>query len=222
VGKDACPDSNSPAQSKRELLSTWPRPKIVWGVAKFIGLAQFYSVYIHHFELRITPLRDIMTKYDYTEMVVPHWMDMADKALKDIQQDILSDPCLMRFNHWHLVVIRTDFSSVGFGFVVCQPVTDVTLELAMFAYPAGKGFAFMCKDSSATLHPVAFGGQKYRGNESHLHSHLGKGFAGNWAINKNCHMLLEQDLCGLLTAMPFVLFCPMKVPTPLSFAFKCS
>jgi hypothetical protein len=47
----------------------------------------------------------------------------------------------------------------------------------------------MTKEAKGVLHPVAFGGRCCRGNEIRLHSHLGKGFAGNCAINKNCHML---------------------------------
>ena len=39
------------------------------------------------------------------------------------------------------------------------------------------------------MRPVAFGRRCRIGNEVRLHSHLGKGFAGDWAINKNCHML---------------------------------
>jgi hypothetical protein len=55
----------------------------------------------------------------------------------------------------------------------------------MAAYRASKDFAFMMKESSAVLRPVAFGSQRCRDNEICLHSHLGKGFAGDWAINKN-------------------------------------
>jgi hypothetical protein len=56
-------------------------------------------------------------------------------------------------------------------------------------FQVGHDFTFMSKDSSAVLHPVAFGSRCCRGNEVHLHSHLGKCFAGDWAINKNCHYL---------------------------------
>jgi hypothetical protein len=62
----------------------------------------------------------------------------------------------------------------------------------MVAYCSGSDFTFMLKDSSAIIHPVAFGGWRCRGNEIRLHSHLGKGFAGNWAINKNCYMIFGQ------------------------------
>jgi hypothetical protein len=56
VRNDVCPEGNWPSQSKHELLQTWPKPKIVRDVAKFIGFAQFYSKYIHHLKRCISPL----------------------------------------------------------------------------------------------------------------------------------------------------------------------
>ena len=93
-------------------------------VAKFIDFAQFYSVYIHHFELCIVPLREITIKSEYTDPVAPLWSDAAQRSLDDIKEAILSDPCLMRFNYHQLIVLQTDFSAKGYGFVVCQPGTD--------------------------------------------------------------------------------------------------
>ena len=58
-GNDVSPDGNRPAQTKHQLLESWLHPEIVRDIAKFIGFAQFYSVYIHHFELRIAPLQEI-------------------------------------------------------------------------------------------------------------------------------------------------------------------
>ena len=42
----------------------------------------------------------------------------------------------------------------------------------------------MTKGSTSTLRPICFGAQKTRGNKVRLHSHLGKGFSGNYAIYK--------------------------------------
>jgi hypothetical protein len=84
---------------------------------------------------------------------------------------------MMRFNHQRLVVLRTGFSLVGFGFVVCQPATDKTFEGAMAAYRAGNNFAFMTKESWAAFWPVAFGCQRCLGNETCFHSHLGEGLS---------------------------------------------
>jgi hypothetical protein len=47
IGIDVCVDSNWPAKSKHNLLTTWPAPEFVRNVAKFIGflpvLLLFYS-----------------------------------------------------------------------------------------------------------------------------------------------------------------------------------
>ncbi len=113
-------------------------------------------------------------------------------ALSDVKEAILSDPCLKRFDHHRLIVLRTNLSSHGFGYVVCQPGDNDALTMAMDAYQRGSDFSFMAKSSTVVLHPVAFGAWRCSGNEICLHSHLGKGFAGNWLINKCRHMLFGQ------------------------------
>jgi hypothetical protein len=71
IGNDVCPEVNWPAQSKHHLLKSWPRLEIVRDVAKCIGFAQFYSKYIHHFELRVAPLQALTTTHEYTDQVSP-------------------------------------------------------------------------------------------------------------------------------------------------------
>jgi hypothetical protein len=53
VGVDVSPDGNRPALSKHILLKTWPDPRDVRDVAKFIGFVAFYAQFIPLFELRI-------------------------------------------------------------------------------------------------------------------------------------------------------------------------
>jgi hypothetical protein len=83
----------------------------------------------------------------------------------DVKDAIFSDPCLMHFNHNCLIVLHTNFSSRGCGFVVCQPGTNESSEATMVAYRSGFDFAFMIKEAKGVLCPVAFGGQRCRGNE---------------------------------------------------------
>ena len=160
VGNDITPEGNRPAQSKHELLRTWPRPEIIRDVAKIIGFAQFYSKYIPQFELRISRLQDLIVKREYTDPIADLWTDDCQLAFDDIRHAIISDPCLIRFNYRRLIVLRTDFSSLGFGYVICQPNHDSASEAAMAAYRSGSDFLFMTSDSTATLRPVAFGGRK--------------------------------------------------------------
>jgi hypothetical protein len=158
VGVDVCNDSNRPAKSKHTLLQTWPQPELVCFVAKFICFAQFYYRFIHHFELRIAPLREL-TKLEFTETATPHWNTEAQAALNDMKNAILSDPCLLCFDYCKLIVLRTEFLKNGFGYVLCQPALDESLLKAVQDYWEGQGFTLLTKSSLAILHPVCFGAQ---------------------------------------------------------------
>jgi hypothetical protein len=191
VGIDVCNDGNRPAKSKYTLLTTWPDPNFVCNVAKLIGIAQLYSHFIHHFELCIAPLRELC-KNEYTNPVAPIWTYAAQADWDDIKQAIISDPSLQRFNYLKLVILCTDFSALGFGYVLLQPGNDAALIKALQDYRDGKGYTFMTKESTAALHPICFSARKCRGNKVCLHSYLGKCFAGDYAINKNQYYMFVQ------------------------------
>jgi hypothetical protein len=191
VGVDVCADGNRPAQSKHVLLQTWTDPVEVRCAAKFCGFAQFYSRWIPNFELRIKTLRSITTN-EFSDPIGPYWSTDAVKEFDDIRMALLSDPVIRRFDHTKLIVLRTDFSSLGFGFVLLQPGVDQASIDATADYRAGKGFVFMTPGSKAILHPICFGARRTRGNEVRLHSHLGEGFAGDWSINKNRQYVFGQ------------------------------
>jgi hypothetical protein len=89
-------------------------------------------------------------------------------------------------------VLGTNFSSPGFGFVLLQPGNNETLVNTAKDYLDGKGFSFMTKGSAAVLHPVCFGACRTRRNKVQLHSHLGEGFSGDYAINKCCVYIFSQ------------------------------
>jgi hypothetical protein len=173
---------------KHKLLRHWPVPKFVRDVAIFVGFLQFYSNFFPHFEVRALHLRKIMTP-KYTEPVGDLWTHAVNFTFKDLTKSVLSDPCLRRFDHRKLTVLCTGFSCLGFGFVICQPGNDeCSLEMTT-QYMSGNGFGFMTRTGEqGILHPVAFGSRQTRGNAKRLHSYLGEGFAGDWAINKVRHM----------------------------------
>ncbi len=114
VGIDICADGNHPAQSKHTLLWTWPAPKSVGGIAKFIGFAQFYVWLIHNFKLRVAPLRKI-TKQEYNNPVTQYWSEAAQHFIGDTKNAILSNPCILSFDYWKLIVLWTDFSCLSQG-----------------------------------------------------------------------------------------------------------
>ena len=187
VGIDVSPDGNRPAQSKHQLLATWPYPTIVRDISSFVGFANFYQSYMPNFELRIVPLRAIINAHDLSEPIGDKFSPEAKAAFDDIRQSILSDPCLKRFNHRRRLYLKTDFSSYGFGYVAMQPSDNAASLSAMRREMEGGPCEFLLLDESLQLHPIAFGSRKTRGYETKLHSHLGEGFAGDWAINRCRH-----------------------------------
>jgi hypothetical protein len=102
------------------------------------------------------PLRTVC-KQEYTKPVAKHWMPEAEGAWEDLKDAILSDPCIQQFNYRKLIVLRTDFSSHGFGYVLLQPGNNKVSVQAAQDYRDGKGFSFMTKGSKAILRPVCFG-----------------------------------------------------------------
>jgi hypothetical protein len=186
-GIDVSPDSNHPTMSKHSLLHHWPVPELVQDVAKFVGFAQFYSRFIPQFKQHISTLHAIM-KNEYTDPVCLYWSSDAQAAFQDICSALLSDPCLKRYDHCLLLVLRTNFSANGFGYVALQPGDNIKSWLAMTRCMEGAKFKFMDKSSKGILYPIAFGCRCTRDNKKRLHSHLGKAFSGDCAINKCSHM----------------------------------
>eukprot|EP00956_Cyclotella_meneghiniana_P037713 scaffold143282_cov76-Cyclotella_meneghiniana.AAC.4 len=186
VGVDVGIDGNRPAQSKHQLLESWPKPTLVRDVASFVGFALFYSTFIPMFEVRVQRLREIM-KHEYTDSLEPHWDSSAQAEWDDISRAILNDPCLQRFDHRKRLYVLTDFCKDGFGWCACQPGNDAASLDAMTREMAGDDCEFLLPKSSLVLHPIALGCRRTRGNETRLHSYLGEAFAGDYAINKLRH-----------------------------------
>lgn len=208
--------------SKFELIRSWPDPLTVRDVAKLVGFGQFYSSFLPNFELLIGPLREVM-KLDYTEPITPQiWTPAVAASWNGIKESILSDLCLVWFDHRKLTVIWTDFSTAGFGYALLQPGDDPISVDAMKQCMAGNGFDFLTKNSQAVLCPIAFGSRGARNNESKLHSHLGEGFAGDWAINKCRHMCLGQRFVWVTDCYAIKFILTYDVATLPFFGYKCN
>ncbi len=177
--------------SKHQLLEHWPMPIIICDVTKFVAFIQFYSRFIPNFEIQITPLRIILCE-EYTMQLKSLWTQEAQHTFTDICHAVLKDPCLQQYNNCKLLMLHTDFSSKRFGYVALLPADNNASLAAMHRNMQGGSFGFITKDSTATLHPVAYGCRCTQGNKKCLHSHLGEAFELDYAINKCHHMAFGQ------------------------------
>ena len=96
-------------------------------------------------------------KKDYASLLGSAWTPTHLATLDEMRNAILNDPCLKQYDHRKLLVLHTDFSADGFGYVALQPGDDEASLSAMHTHMGGGDFLFMTKDSTAVLHPVVFG-----------------------------------------------------------------
>jgi hypothetical protein len=68
---------------------------------------------------------------EYTEPLGAKWMSIPIAAWNDMRKAVLKDPCLCCYYHWKLLVLCTNFSTEGFGYVACQPADNDASMQAM-------------------------------------------------------------------------------------------
>ncbi len=79
-------------------------------------------------------------RHKYTDLLDGLWNDEAAASMKDLQKAILDDTCLKCYDHRKLLVLKTDFSTKGFGYVACQPAKDAAYVAAMTTRMSGGAF----------------------------------------------------------------------------------
>jgi len=201
AGHDVCINGNRPAQSKHSLLKTWPNFRVARDISSFLGFMNFYSSYIPYFEQRVAPLR-LLAKLDCDTNVGPLMFDEHFKARKDMIMAILSNPCIVQFDYRKRPYLLTDFFELGFRYNLCQPANDAASQVAMQCEMNGGECKFLIPDSKLMLKSTGFGSRKTRRRKANLHSHLGEGFALDWAINQCRAKLWSVRFLPLLVVGP--------------------
>ena len=169
VGHDRRPIGNSPAKSKTPLLKNWPKPTIVRDILRFIGFTLFYHKYMPFYEFCIVNLRKMTSLPLEDKPADDNFPDSAKKEMEDIKTSILSDPILKRTSSTKRIYIRTDFSSLGFGFVALQPGDNKESIEAVEREISGGQCEFELKKKGPRLFPCAFGSKKIAGYQRHVH-----------------------------------------------------
>jgi hypothetical protein len=129
---------------------------------------------------------------------------------ESVRDQILSKPILQRASIKTRFYLKTDFSSLGLGFALCQPDDNEESLAAMQREDEGGECEFDFNITSLLrLLPNAFGSRKTIGSEKHFHSHPGESLSASWGIIKNRHFLwgrpfsLLSDFQALLWLMAY-------------------
>ena len=105
--------------SKHHLLQTWPSPITVCDSVSLIGFAIFYSNFIPHFGVRAKRLHET-TNLACSEPVALYFNNAAKAECDDIESNMLSDYCMMRFNHRKYLYLHAEFSVISFSYAANQ------------------------------------------------------------------------------------------------------
>ena len=165
-------------------MKTRPPFEVDRDVALFLGFLNFYSMYINFFEQRVASLRTL-AKFGMGHDITGILKEEHGSDKVDMINDVISDPCIARYDFEKRPYLLTYFSKVGSGYDLCQPNDNPDSMVEMFREMEGVDCEFLRHRSKLLLQSTGFGSCRTRGREANPRSHIGEVFALDWAIHKN-------------------------------------
>ena len=100
---------------KVEAVMSWERPKSVFEIRSFLGLAGYYRRSIEDFSLLASPVTKLTQKEVKFE-----WNDLCEKAFKELKMRLTSAPILIVQERGQGYTVYCDASKVRLGCVLMQ------------------------------------------------------------------------------------------------------
>ena len=166
-------------------------------------------------EIRLKPLRKMVKKFYRKSIPALAWSAKLASLFTDLKKSRTSSPVLAQFDPLKLIVLKTDWSSEGMGWILMQPVDDEKSTRAATTLKETGKCLFDLTKNGARLKPVAFGLQGCNTNEVNFHSFTGEGAYGRWAIIQNrkylrgCHFYWMCDCSSIKYILEYDKSIPM-------------
>ena len=100
---------------KVEVVMSWERPKLVFEICNFLGLAGYYRRFIEDFSRLATPMTRLTRKEVKFE-----WNDLCEKAFQELKRRLTSAPILIVSEMGQRYTVYCDASKDGLGCVLMQ------------------------------------------------------------------------------------------------------
>ena len=100
---------------KVEAIMSWEKPKLVFEIRSFLGLAGYYRRFIEDFSRLAAP----MTKLTRKEVKF-EWNDSCERAFQELKRRLTSTPILVVPERGQKYSVNCDASKDGLGFVLMQ------------------------------------------------------------------------------------------------------
>ena len=95
---------------KVEVVMSWERPKSVFKIRSFLGLAGYYRTFIEDFSWLATPMTRLTRKEVKFE-----WNDLCEKAFQTLKRRLTSAPILIVPERGKMYTVFCDASKDGLG-----------------------------------------------------------------------------------------------------------
>ncbi len=162
--------------SKIEVIKTWPVPKTVTDVRRFLGFANHYRKFIKGYAKIAKPLHLLTAGENTNKKNAPvTWNSDCQLAFETIIQKVTEAPVLKYADYNRPFILNTDASGVGLGAALYQ------------------------KDDQGNQRPVAFASRTINGAESRYPAHKLEFLALKWAITDQFHEYLCGSKCEVFT-----------------------
>ena len=100
---------------KVEVVMSWERPKSVFKIRSFLGLARYYRRFIEDF----SRLAALMTRLTWKEVKF-EWNDLSEKAFQELKRRLTSAPILIVPERGQRYTVYCDASKAGRECILMQ------------------------------------------------------------------------------------------------------
>ena len=100
---------------KVEVVMSWERPKSVFKIRSFLGLAGYYKRFIEDFSRLVAPMTRLTRKEVKFE-----WNDLCEKALQELKRRLTSAPILIVPERGQRYIVYCDALKTRLGGVLMQ------------------------------------------------------------------------------------------------------
>lgn len=112
-------EGRRPDPQRTEAIEKMPAPDSVTKLKSFLGLVQYYAIYIPNIHNLRAPLNELLKKG-----VKWNWNKECESAFQNIKRCLLSDLALAHFNPEKELILATDASDYGVGAVLLHKYED--------------------------------------------------------------------------------------------------
>ena len=98
---------------KVEVVISWERPKSIFKIRNFLGLARYYMRFIDDFSQLAAPMTRLTRKEVKFE-----WDDLCEKAFQELKRRLTSTPILIVLKRGQRYTVYRYASRVGLGCVL--------------------------------------------------------------------------------------------------------